>query len=220
MDKKKGKVSVFGHEGAGHGDDAAGFQDARSAGAALEQVLISKKGAIIEAWHHAVMATYAAEARAFLTSEKDPFCNPVGHVLHRTGDALFEIAMTGVERERAEEDLADIVRIRAVQDFSPSQALSFVDAMRQAIRHEVLPVVAEEAGFRHLLRIESRLHEAMLVAVDLYVACKKRIDDIRVKEAQAEKERLLKLIRAMGGAGESGDLSASSGRGVTGGTDS
>ena len=50
----------------------------------------------------------------------------------------------------------------------------------------------------HLLYIESRLDEAMLVAVDLYVACKKQIDDIRIKEAKAEKERLLRLIRAMG----------------------
>jgi hypothetical protein len=58
----------------------------------------------------------------------------------------------------------------------------------------------------------------MLVAVDLYVACKKRIDDIRVKEVKAEKERLLKLIRAMGGTSESGGLSTSSRRGMTEGT--
>ncbi len=168
-------------------------------GTALEQVLSSKKGAILDEWRRLVVATYAAETGAFLTSEKDPFCNPVGHALDRTGDALFEIAMTGVERERAEGALSDIVRIRAVQDFSPSGALSFVDAMRQAIRHEALPIVAEKAGFRDLLCIESRLDEAMLVAIDLYVACKRRIDDIRVREAKAEKERLLRLMRAMGG---------------------
>jgi hypothetical protein len=79
-------------------------------------------------------------------------------------------------------------------------------------------MVVEETGFRHLLCIESRLDEAMLVAVDLYVACKKRIDDIRVKEVKAVKERLLKLIRAMGGASESGDVSTSSRRGMTEGT--
>jgi len=193
-------------------------EDARSTSTALEQVLLSRKGAILAEWRCAVLATYAAETHAFLASEKDPFCNPVGHVLNQTGDALFEIVMTGMERERAEEDLGDIVRVRAVQDFSPSRALSFVDAMRKAIRHEALPMVVEETGFRHLLCIESRLDEAMLVAVDLYVACKKRIDDIRVKEAKAEKERLLKLIRAMGGASEFGDLSASSRRGMTEGT--
>lgn len=173
-------------------------KDARSTGAALEQVLFSRKGAILEEWRRAVVATYAAETHAFLTSEKDPFCNPVGNVLRQTGDALFEIAVTGMERERAEEGLSDIVRLRAVQDFSPSRALSFVDAMRKAIRHELLPMV-EKTGFNHLLCVESRLDEAMLVAVDLYVACKKQIEEIRIKEARAEKERLLRLIRAMGG---------------------
>lgn len=193
-------------------------EDVGSTSTALEQALFSRKGAILEEWRRLVLATYAVETHAFLTSEKDPFCNPVGHVLNQTGDALFEIAMTGMERERAEEDLRDIVRIRAVQDFSPSRALSFVDAMRKAIRHEALPMVVEETGFRHLLCMESRLDEAMLVAVDLYVACKKRIDDIRVKEAKAEKERLLKLIRAMGGASELGDLSTSGRRGNGEGT--
>jgi hypothetical protein len=164
----------------------------------LEQVLFNRKGAILEGWRRAVSATYEAGTAAFLTSEKDPFCNPVGHVLTQTGDALLEIATNGMERERMEGDLRDIVRIRAVQDFSPSRALSFVDAMKKAIRHELLPMAVEEAGFRHVLCIESRLDEAMLVAVDLYVACKKQIDDIRIKEAKAEKERLLRLVRAMG----------------------
>jgi len=191
-------------------------EDVGSTGTALEQALFSRKGAILEEWRRLVLATYAAETAAFLTSEKDPFCNPVGHALTQTGDALFEIAMAGMERERTEENLRDIVRVRAVQDFSPSWA--FVDAMRKAIRHQALPMVVEETGFRHLLCIESRLDEAMLVAIDLYVACKKRIDDIRVKEAKAEIERLLKLIRAMGGARELGDLSTSNRRGNGEGT--
>ena len=173
-------------------------EDVGSTSTALEQALFSRKGAILEEWRRLVLATYAAETAAFLTSEKDPFCNPVGHVLNQTGDALFEIAMAGMERERTEENLRDIVRVRAVQDFSPSWALSFVDAMRKAIRQEILPIVVEKTGFSQLLCIESRLDEAMLVAVDLYVARKKQIDDIRIKEVKAEKERLLRLIRAMG----------------------
>ncbi len=174
-------------------------QDARSAGTALEQVLSSRKEAILGQWRRAVLETYAAETRAFLTSEEDPFCNPLGQVLNRTGEALFLIAATGMERERTEDALSDIVRIRAVQDFPPSRALSFVDAMKKAIRHELSPMVVEKTGLGRLLDMESRLDEAMLVAIDLYVACKKRIDDIRIREMRAEKERLLKLMRAMGG---------------------
>ena len=89
MNEKKGKVFAFGREGVGHGDDATGFRDARSTDAALEQVLFSRKGAILEEWRRAVLATYAAETRAFLTSEKDPFCNPVGHVLNADRRCAF-----------------------------------------------------------------------------------------------------------------------------------
>ncbi len=176
----------------------------------MEQLLFSRKRAILEEWRRAVLATYPAETVSFLTAEKDPFCNPIGHVLTQTGELLLEIALSGVERGRAEDGLGDIVRIRAVQDFSPSQALSFVDAMRKAIRHEILPMVVEKTGLGHLLSIESRLDEALLIALDLYVACKKQIDDIRIKEAKAEKERLLRLIRAMGR--EKNSLAAGGGR--------
>ena len=173
-------------------------EKAQSTSAALEQLLLSRKGTILDEWRRTVLATYPAETVSFLTAEKDPFCNPLGHVLTPTFEVLWEIALRGVERGRAEHGLSDIVRIRAVQDFLPSQALSFVDAMRKAIRQEILPIVVEKTGFSQLLCIESRLDEAMLVAVDLYVARKKQIDDIRIKEVKAEKERLLRLIRAMG----------------------
>jgi hypothetical protein len=173
-------------------------EDGRSATVVMEQHLFDRKGTIVDEWSRAVLATYPAETVSFLTAEKDPFCNPVGHVLTQTGELLFEIALRGVERGRAENGLGDIVRIRAVQDFSPSEALSFVDAMRKAIRHELLPMALEKTSLAHLLSIESRLDEALLIALDLYVECKKQIDDIRIKEAKAEKERLLRLIRAMG----------------------
>lgn len=164
----------------------------------MEQLLLNRKSTILEEWCRVVLATYPAETASFLTAEQDQFCNPIGHVLTQTGELLLEIALSNVERGRAEDGLGDIVRIRAVQDFSPSQALSFVDAMRKAIRREILPMVVEKASLGHLLSIESRLDEALLIALDLYVACKKQIDDIRIKEAKAEKERLLRLIRAMG----------------------
>ncbi len=169
-----------------------------SADVAIEKLLFSRKSAILEEWRRAVLATYPAETASFLTAEKDQFCNPIGHVLTQTGELLFEIALSDVERGKAKNGLGDIVRIRAVQDFSPSQALSFVDAMRKAIRREILPMVVEKASLGHLLSIESRLDGALLIALDLYVACKKQIEDIRIKEAKAEKERLLRLIRAMG----------------------
>ena len=193
-------------------------EDARLTGAALEQRLLGRKEEILEDWRRAVLATYPAETASFAMAEKDPFCDPIGHALIRTGHALWEMAMTGMERQRAEENLRDIVRIRAVQDFSPSQALSFVDAMRKAIRRKIPAVAVEKTGLNHLLCIESRLDEAMFVAVDLYVACKKQIDDIRIREAKAANERLLRLIKAMDRRGEPGDLREPSRRGKAGGT--
>jgi hypothetical protein len=174
------------------------MEETQSTSTALERFLLSRKEAILQGWCHAVRATYPAETAAFLASEKDRFSNPVGHTLRQTGEVLLEVALSGMERERMESDLSDIVRVRAVQDFSPSQALSFVDAMKEAIRREILPMVAEKTGLTYLLCVESRLDQAMHAAVDLYVACRNQIGDIRIKEAKAEKERLLRLIKAMG----------------------
>ena len=169
----------------------------RSMNNSLEQFISSRKETILLTWKTLVLGTYPPETASFIKRESDPFLNPVGRALVHTGELLLKIAVSGAERQEVEEGLGDIVRMRAVQGFSPSQALCFMKEMKKAVWKGMLPAMLEGDFVKDWRVVESRLDEAMLAAFDLYVACAKRIDEIRVNEAKAEKERLLRLIRAM-----------------------
>ena len=48
-----------------------------------------------------------------------------------------------------------------------------------------------------LSRIESRIDELTLAAFDLYVACREKIAEIRVREARSESDRLARVVQAL-----------------------
>jgi len=50
---------------------------------------------------------------------------------------------------------------------------------------------------REYLLLEDRIEEAMLVACDLYVESRQRIDEVRINEVKAREASLSRLLRAV-----------------------
>ncbi|NIR14663.1 MAG: hypothetical protein GWN86_12250, partial [Desulfobacterales bacterium] len=59
---------------------------------------------------------------------------------------IYKELLKGVDREGVSPFLDRIIRIRAVQDFSPSQAIAFVFLLKRVIRE----VLDKEVGEHHL----------------------------------------------------------------------
>jgi hypothetical protein len=93
-------------------------------------VLAEPKKTILEKWVERTLATYPSQTLRFFESEKDRFRNPVGHTL-REGLARLLDQITGeMDLDQVRPALESIVRLRAVQDFTPSQAVGFVYLLR------------------------------------------------------------------------------------------
>jgi hypothetical protein len=82
--------------------------------------------------------------------------------------------------------LEAIIRIRAVQDFTPSQAVAFVIQLKQIVREEL--GVGSSADLQGL---EDRIDEVLLLAFDIYSKCRQKLNDIRVREVKNQVGRLL-----------------------------
>ena len=91
----------------------------------LIQSLTAKKAAILRKWADAVFDTYPGDTAAFLRSEKDRFANPVGYATTISLDKILDGLLTGSDIHALSAYIEDIIKIRAVQDFSPPQAASF-----------------------------------------------------------------------------------------------
>jgi len=169
----------------------------------LTDMLQTNKGEIVRRCFLRVAETYPDAIGSFLKKEADPFLNPVGPTITRALEALLAELIEGATVRGFKSALEGLVKIRAVQSPSPSDGLSLISFLKQAIRDEVEAEVARGGATDRILpeylALEERLDEAMLIACDLYVGCRKKIDEIRINEVKAEKERLSRVIRAMNG---------------------
>ena len=157
----------------------------------LEDLLLRKGSSILHRWLDAVLETYPADSQRFLRKQKDPFANPVGTTLSRELENLYGEILKNTETEELTAALDRIIRIRAVQDFSASQAVSFVLMLKRVVRSELQKEIAEGNFGEELHRFESRIDEISLHAFDLYMKCKEKIFEIRVNESRNQVARLL-----------------------------
>jgi len=158
-------------------------------------VLSAQRTALIDRWFERILATYPPETARFLRKEPDRFANPVGGALRGALPALVDGVLQGEDAAGSEPvraALDRIVRIRAVQELTPSQALGFVFSLKQAIL-DVLGREAETVA-RDLLAFERRIDELALVAFEIYVGCREQICEIRINEM---KKRTFKLEERM-----------------------
>lgn len=144
----------------------------------LTGILAKQRDAIIGEWLAQALQTYPDQTSRFLLQHKDPFRNPVGHTLKEGFTVLFDELLGGVDASRVAAALDSIVRIRAVQDFSPSQAVSFLFLLKRIIREKT---DSDAAGLKFL---EDRIDEMALLAFDLFMKCREKIHEIQAGEAR------------------------------------
>ena len=157
----------------------------------LDNLLAEKRSKIIKKWRNAIIETYPNETQRFIRKEKDQFSNPVGLILKEEIETLYD-EMTGAgDRKRISSCLDNIIRIRAVQDFKPSQAIAFVLQLKRLIREEVKEKAPENGHSSELDTLEDRIDDTALQAFDIYSQCRQKIYEIRVNEVRNQVGRLL-----------------------------
>ncbi len=156
--------------------------------------------AVADTWFQLTLQTYPPETARFLKRQGDSFANPVGHTLRKGMTGIVEALAHGGEPEELFPPLADIIRMRAVQEAPPSQSLRFIPLLKVA--------AAKAAGDSLPDGFNSRVDDLALFAFDLYLECRERIYEIRALEARNRTYRLLQRAGFM--AEESADTVAAS----------
>ena len=148
------------------------------------QLLAAKKQEILESWFQATVDSYPAETARFIYNQKDPFANPVGQTTYQSLDALVEALAAGDGREGMAKALDPILRIRAVQTFTPSMATSFVFSLKQIIRQH-LPGDGRDSDV-DMNDLDRQIDEMAMAAFDIYVACREKIYELKATESRKQ----------------------------------
>jgi hypothetical protein len=149
----------------------------------LVKQLAQKKSAIIKVWFEKVVNTYPIDTAQFLKNQKDPFANPVGQNSLKSLEDIFDLALGGFDPKTARPLIDPIIRIRAIQDFTPSQAVGFLFDLKALIR-ETVPVEAKK-DLKALQALDRRIDELSLLAFDIYMQCREKILDLKANEMRA-----------------------------------
>jgi hypothetical protein len=136
---------------------------------------MSARQPILEKWIAETIQSYPASAAPFLSGEDDPFRNPVGHTLRESLTTLFDELRGEMETDRIAHALDAIIRIRAVQDLTASQAVGFVFLLKPILRK----LVPEPDPV-----LNDRIDRLALTAFDKYMQCREQLADIRVSEGR------------------------------------
>ena len=154
----------------------------------LYKLLEKKRSDIVKSWFDAVIKTYHADSNAFMSNVSDPFSNPVGSNIKSSLEKVLDAMLSGAEPDKLKSLIDPIVRIRAVQSFKPSEAVSFVFALKGVVGE-----IAEKGACegREIKAFYSRVDELLLIAFDVYMECRELIFSFRANHV---KSRTLNLL--------------------------
>jgi len=158
----------------------------------LKILLSDKRPSIIKKWRNVILETYPDDTQRFLKKEKDQFSNPVGYIISKDIEDLYNELIIDGDTDKILAYLENIIKIRAVQDFKPSQAVAFVIQLKNIIRQELSGKIPINGLSSELQEFENRIDDIVLLAFDIYSQCRQKIYEMRVNDIKNQVGNFLK----------------------------
>jgi len=154
----------------------------------INDVLLKNRDTILNKVFDLIISTYPEQSHIFLKQKTKQFSNPIGYNTHLSIEQIIDNIIADKEMESFLSPLENIIQIRAVQDFTPSQAVGFIFLIKKAIYN----ILKKEAESNELMELMSRIDSLALVAFDIFMKYRERIYDIKAKELMDRTWWLLK----------------------------
>ncbi len=149
----------------------------------LSEALKRNEEKILALWTERTLDTYVSSD--FFKKSQDCFANPVGANIREGLAQLFRLIIAGADSPEFAKPLDMIIRIRAVQQFTPSQAVAPLLDLKAVVRQ----IFSADKDCRNLLlklvQFEAEVDRIMLLAFDLYMECRERLYKARIRELKS-----------------------------------
>ena len=150
----------------------------------LEKILAENQAAITKKWFTLAAQTYAVDTAKFLQSKSDPFANPVGSTMMTGLNGIFDQLIHSMDHAILHSHLDSIVRIRAVQDFTPAQATAFILTLKKVLREYLTKELQDSRLAAEFIELESKIDQICLMAFDIYMQCREKVYQISANETR------------------------------------
>ncbi|MGD9211990.1 MAG: RsbRD N-terminal domain-containing protein [Desulfobacteraceae bacterium] len=161
----------------------------------LAELLERKKNDIIDLWFDHLMKSYPPDTAQFYKGQKDPFANPVGTTTKQGLSKIFNEILGDMDRKTLVANLDTIIRIRAIQNFTPSDALAFIFELKKILRKALKKELKNIEQLEILNQIENKIDRLNMMAFDIYLQCREKIYELKVS---TEREKIYKAFARAG----------------------
>jgi hypothetical protein len=156
----------------------------------LATLLEKNRETILGRWFDLIAGSYPKATSEFLAKQADRFRNPVGHAITQGIGSIYDQVVSAMNREELLDALDGIIRIRSVQDFTPSEAVAFVFQLKAVIRDVLDEQLRGFEKWDDLADLESRIDRVALLAFEKYTECREKLHEIRHGEIESRTKRL------------------------------
>ncbi|KJS82190.1 MAG: hypothetical protein JM58_15775 [Peptococcaceae bacterium BICA1-8] len=150
----------------------------------LKSLLTNNKENLLTKWFHLVLETYPKETARHFGNQKSQFGNPVGHNIFEGLNGIYDELSQDMNEDRMFKALDRILRITAVQDISPSQAVSFLFLLKRVVREGLAEELRKGKVLQELLDYEDKIDQSILLAFNIYLECRETIYKMRLHEVK------------------------------------
>ncbi len=159
---------------------------------------------ILILWLNEFLKHHGIDSVAVSRTVDDKFLNPAGHIIKATTNSLFKAIMgEDIEQEKIIRDMQELMRLQAIQQLSPAQALFPFIAIKEHIYTTVKALLSTSEAFEQYKEMTGRVDTLMLMAFDIYTQDKEDVFRIRIKEVKNAQSQILRFAQAKGFSAES-----------------
>jgi hypothetical protein len=148
----------------------------------LKDLLLEKKTYIQKKWFDTIIESYPPETSQFLKNDKKQFANPVGSTIRQGVEGILDSLLNSASDDTVTPYLDKIIRVRAIQDFTPSQALQFIFDLKHIVRGALDENVRRNDLYGELLSFESRIDDLSALSFDIFMQCREKLYEIKANE--------------------------------------
>jgi hypothetical protein len=161
----------------------------------LKDLLKKQRTSIIDKWFDLIIESYPADTVTFLKG-KGGFTNPVGQTTSQGIEDIFDGLLLDAGASEIAPFLDSIIRMRAIQDFTPSQAVNFIFLLKRVIRDEILSHTdthfTKDESLDEFRILDEKIDALALLSFDIFMKCREKLYDIKANELR---DRTLWLLK-------------------------
>lgn len=157
----------------------------------IAEVLEQKRSLVQSKWIDSVINSYPSESAKFIVGNKNKFTNPLGYTVENSINTICSNYLNSEKQNECEEAIEAIVRLRAVQDFTPAKAIGIMFDFKSIVLTEIRDMIDTKDRFDEYLLIETQIDKLIDYALNFYIECRERVNEIKANEVRRGFEKMV-----------------------------